>query len=496
LRLLLIAVVTVLFAGCGGVGNGNRIVSLKVVNGDNLGTINEPLVTYQCLRQSVHLLATFLNGEVGDYTTRVKWSSSDDNIVHVSNADKDVFGDLVPSESAAGLVYAAGTLIPGRVTGTAIITGTYVGLSASVAVQVKTPNSMFISKDDLLTPVSSLTIAPKSIQTLRVLSDLDGTGVPSDISAFVLWSLPGDPNGTTATINSSGVLSGITANPQQITVQASFDGCPSLPAGVNILSSNNGQLQSLLTVSELDHLTLSSEQDSNSQFTSLTGGQLFVGTSEATTLLGYFSPGNSGPSQDLSFQSQFYADYSQDCPNMNVVPTPTQTNVPVELGFSLVQGFNNVVSSLLASTTPVKLSASFGVAPEAICATNDITRTATDGILDHIDIRADQKSLTIAPGAIQQYNAIGTFVDINGNLVGTQDITRHVTWSVDNKNEASISNSYNTAGKLGTLRQPGCVNVIAAINSAHGPVSDTTPLYIGTAGSPATACLPPPPVNR
>ncbi|MGH8460554.1 MAG: hypothetical protein ACRESS_02995 [Stenotrophobium sp.] len=499
LPVLLISAVTVLLSACSGglgVGDGNRIVSTSVVNGANNGVIAPPFVAYQCLRQSVHLLATFLNGESGDYTSRAVWTSSNDSIVHVSNANKSILGDLVPSQSSQGLVYAAGTLIPGANPGFATITATYVGLTASVQVQVKTPASLFISKDQLLTPVPHLNMAPRSIQSLRLLSDLDGTGVPTDITSYALWSIPDDPNGTVVTVSQSGLLVSVGNNvsASTVNVQANFDGCPSIPTDISTA------LDSTVTVANIDHLVLSSEQDSNPQFTSLPG-KLITGTTEALKLLAYFSPGpDANPPdpthyQDLSYQSNFYTDYSVDCPNINLIPAPSTPSNVIELGFSLIPGFSNIVSALQSSSNPVKLSASFGAAPNAICAGNDVVRTVVDGTLDHLAIRGDERNLTIAPGATQQFNAIGTFVGANASLIGTQDITRSVIWSVDTPADLSISNVYTTAG-LATSNAgvSGCVNIVATNKSAISSRSDTTPLMIGTAGNPAGGCpLPPPP---
>lgn len=485
LRLLLITAITILLAACDGVGQGNRIVSVKVVSGDTLAAITEPLVVYQCLRQSVHMLATFTDGEVGDYTTRVKWTSTNDSVVHVSNADGSIPGDHVPSQTTAGLVYAAGTLIPGATTGTATITATYVGLSASTTVEVKAPTSLYITKDTEKTAVlPNLTIAPSSTQSLHVLAKLAGGAnePPTDVTNFALWSIPDDLSGAIATVSTAGVLTGVAAG--NATVKASFDSCPNATA-----------LTTPLTVAPIDHVALTAEQDDTTRPTPFTStpGSLYAGTYEALTLKGYFAPGNAEPSQDLTYQTatKYYADSATSCPTSDTQSPST------DMGFLLLSGFQNII---LAGTpmnpVPVQLSASFypnppdssATIPAANCAIGPQLTVNTTGVLTGITV----SPATPAPlsGATQQFYATGSFADAHGNSIGTQDVTRRTFWSVADTTLASITNfvlfTSSTGGYLGTsFSGSGCTNVTATttINNVTPPAV-TVPLTIGTGACP------------
>ena len=248
------------------------------------------------------------------------------------------------------------------------------------------------------------------------------------------------------------------------------------------------------------------------------------------TLLGYFSPQTAGQDptiqnpnvpgtyepdptkyQNLSYQSNFYVDYAVDCPNLNITPAPTTPTDVVEFSFSPVAGLNNIVTALAYSTNPVHLSASFGVAPNQICAGigpaiggssypagqypyGDIVRkVVSGGGLDSIAIPSVDMNQTIAPLGTQQFYAIGTFLDSNAHLLGTQDITSLTTWSVDVPTQVTISNTSGTSGfATSVLNVPGCVNVVAINKSAASIPSFTTPLMIGSPGYPPAACLPPP----
>ncbi|MGH8455766.1 MAG: hypothetical protein ACRETE_02120, partial [Stenotrophobium sp.] len=433
MRQLLVIVSAASLVACGGVGTGNKLNFIRIVTGDTNAPIQNDVIAYQCLRQNVHLLGTFTDGTVGDYSTRALWTSTDDSIVHVSNAILPA--DAVPSTLAPNgqpesntLVYAKGTLVPGANAGTAVITATYLGMSSSVTVQVKTPAAIFISKDTpsyingkpltapgatpSLTPKPAMTIAPLSLQPLHVLADLDGNGVPSDVSSFALWSIPADPSGAIATVSSNGIVGGVAINPAApVNVHVNFDSCPSIPPGVVTT------IDTALTVANIDHLEMRSEQQNNALYTNLPG-KLIALTSEAMQVLAHFDATNvdndpvSHPTQDLSTQSHFYADYNQDCPNLNQAPAnpPVPNPNPVtELAFSPIPALANIaVAGAQASINPfVKLSASFvvnkpvGGLAQSICAANDVQRAVVLGTLNAVAIRADQKNLTIQPRGSQ-----------------------------------------------------------------------------------------------
>src|SRR5882757_5826531 len=120
-------------AACSGaVGSGNAPQRAEITAS---GTLNQvaTLRMYQCLTSAVSAVVFFTDNSVGDFTARVKWSSSNPGAVMVSNGD-------IPVRDGTGF-YANGVLVPAG-PGNAIVTADYFGIQAQLAVSVGTPQDI------------------------------------------------------------------------------------------------------------------------------------------------------------------------------------------------------------------------------------------------------------------------------------------------------------------------------------------------------------------
>src|SRR5581483_485176 len=245
--------------------------TLAIVPASNT-TTTETIATakvFRCVRDGLKAYGKFTDGEVGDYTNRGHWSSSDESVVHVSNGDPVL--DANPAEENT-------VFIPGTLTavgpGTATVTFDYVGLQQTIEVTVADLDASKIS----ITPADTY-IAPGSIEALRVTAELDG--VVSDITATAVWSFT-QPNDALATIGEfTGIVTGVSKTGGTLTAKASFTACDIATA-------------TTVTVAPIKKLEFQRE------FTpALT--ELVVGTSELIKVIASFE--GTDKTQDLSTQA-------------------------------------------------------------------------------------------------------------------------------------------------------------------------------------------------
>lgn len=265
LRLILALGTSAMTAACNGIGDGNTISFLSIVPAStnqqalNVET-NGTFRLYQCVRDELLLQGTFKNGAVANFNSRGTWASSDPAVVEVSNRDIPI--SIVSSGAFTTIAtqpYTAGTLIPKGTPGqTAVITGTFAGLSASINVVIRKPQLRVVPVP-MATTADPFAFVPPSYlgagttQRLSLIGNFDGrvgsisgAGVINTILNPVLWRFPSGvyqpvdedadtlldgqwaiPDGATAeaSLSSGGVLRGITASGNTYDAVAEFSLC-------------------------------------------------------------------------------------------------------------------------------------------------------------------------------------------------------------------------------------------------------------------------------
>jgi len=204
---------------CNGIGEGIKLETLAIVPASNTTTTDTVATAkiFRCVRDGLKAYGRFTDGEIGDYTNRGQWSSSDETVVHVSNGDPVL--DNNPAQENT-------VFIPGTLTaigpGTATVQFDYVGLHQTIAVTVVDLDASKIS----ITPADTY-IAPGSVESLRVTADLEGE--ISDITASATWSFT-PANDAIATIGQfTGVVVGVSKTGGTMTAKASFTACDVAP---------------------------------------------------------------------------------------------------------------------------------------------------------------------------------------------------------------------------------------------------------------------------
>ncbi|GEM_PF-4347351 len=182
---LLVAVI----AACGSdVGDGNRMEFLTVNDLSALGSADVSIdldvvsrsastaSVFRCFPVSLVLIGTFTNGERENATSRATWTSSDTDVIQVSN------GDL---ENLDGAVYSKGVLIPrGQPGDSATITARFLSLEATVEVTI------LDSHFEISPPVQE--VAQGTSELFTALGILDGR---QTVAATQLLDLSVENNG-------------------------------------------------------------------------------------------------------------------------------------------------------------------------------------------------------------------------------------------------------------------------------------------------------------
>ena len=238
-RFALASASLLLTAGCSGIGDGSRPESLKILQLSNASVVTRDRVeqapdlpegrVFRCILNQVRAFSTFTDGNLGEFTSRVTWSSSDESILRVSNA---VEGDEVPGRD--GLFYGIGTLLPQRATAdgeTVTVTATFPGLPpATIEVTVGEPGPITLEPARLL-------LAPNTSAPLRAMTTLDG--VMSDVTTSAFLRLVDDEDGDpdpddeddagpiVALDTGNAQVTALRPDMQEISVQADLTGlCP------------------------------------------------------------------------------------------------------------------------------------------------------------------------------------------------------------------------------------------------------------------------------
>ncbi len=456
----------------------------------------QTLQTFECLTSQVRAIMVFSNGSEGNFTARVKWSSSNPGAVAVSNGDIKVNG-------GTGF-YAPGVLVPVQA-GNAIITADYDGIISHLPVSVGTPDSIqlkaFLYGDYI--PLTSLnnvgngsssssggsssgssgggsfTLGNGTSEKLAVTALLNG--VETDISDYAVFGFQVPDSNVAVFEAGSSTLEAINEGGPLVPV-ASFPPCDltNITDPTNIISFN---------VSRVQNITLQPEFAGSSSSSSSGGSssgslpQLIVGNTEMFKVIATLA---NGAQQDVSTQSTL------------------TSSAPTIASFTGTVGTtgNNILHALIAGG-PVDVSATYLNGGEYLTAPTVQTSTLTSTLstitscwtdlytrLQNCPEPPSPAVASVQAGCLTpnvQFHTFGTYetVDASGNHL-VQDITRQTVWTSTNNGVATISNSAINAGQP-TGVSGGSV-IIEGIDSAAenisqvfeqlnvAPIADTAPV--------------------
>ncbi|MDB5985963.1 MAG: beta-propeller repeat protein [Nevskia sp.] len=474
---LMTAALPLAIAACGGgngvVGKGNGPDYLVVTSSSAVAGATF-FDMYECFRSTVRAVLVFKDGSSGDFTTRVVWSSSSPGTVTVSNGDQPAPG---------GGFYANGVVTPVG-GGTAVITANYFGVTASIGVNVGTPQSLTVKRviqgnavlppglppDQVQNNGNSLTSTGFSMgagttETLTVVAQLNGQEQNVQ-SLGVNWSfLVPDPG--EATVNpSSGVITGLTAGAPLIAV-VGFDSC-TYTASTQV------------TVADIDSIVEKPEFVVDPSAVPAVPQQLVVGNTEKVNV---YANLNNGAVQDISSQATL---------------TTSDTTV---LAFGL-SGVSNILNAT-SEGGPVTISASFTQGGSELLTATDLQISTVLASLEGIritslprppnDVLSPQPSDIVPPDCTKATTAdydtpptatifTGTTIPLQFCVVGSyndgallQDVTRQITWTLSDSTLAVISGStkpQNAGQALAATTQIGTIQVTATPPAAStaGPL--------------------------
>lgn len=412
-----------LFAGCSPIGSGIGPVRL-VVNGPTGAADASNARIFECIRSGLSATLFFSDGSAGDFTSRVRWTSSNPAVVRVSNGDE-------PAPAPSTGFFGFGIMTP-VAPGTAIVTATYLGLSDSIEISVGTPTNITVHEISTQTalpfdpPNNAFRIGPGTNQGLTVTGMLDG--VENTLDSAATWSFDA-PDTTVATISATtGVVIGVAAG-GPLVARASFSPC-TLSASTSV---SVAPIQSISIVPEF------------------ASANLFVGTSELFRVLADFGD---GPEQDISLSSQLSSS--------NPTAAPFNTGV----------GITNLLNAI-AAAGPIDIGASFNQGGTIISAPT-VPLTTVSGTLDSIAVTPATASVVAGSNQVAQFTVTGTYA---GGT--TQDITRLAGWTSSDPTIGQIAAGAAQPAMAGQARStgttPGSTTLTATVAAAT-----TTPTATAT----------------
>lgn len=433
---------TVLLGACGGVGEGiapKSSVLLPAGGEEGAASFN----AYTCLNTSLVLIVDFSNGARGDFSARASWSSADETVARVSNGDI-----AVPDQD--GFFYGRGTIIPVG-PGTTTIRSSYLDFRNSIQITVSDPTNFKV------TPAEA-DVAKGATLDLALSADLGG--VNSSLDGFARWAFVTETPTVATIVSTTGTITGVgTGGP--LTARARIPGCSLTIADATV------------NVSPLQTLALSKEFPGTDK--------LVVGTTERITATGTLE---NGRTQDLSGTVTYKAVKSED----NTTASDAAT--------FLVGSLRNLVFASKASAAPVNLTASFSyIIDDGDASTENVSSTPVvspvlaitpiDATL--VNVTVPRTAADLAPGNSLLLKSVGDYQITTPPSSFTQDITRHVTWSIADADlaTATVQGSSGTINPLAglvlasTKAETGKTVVVTATNSnATGNKSATSTITI------------------
>ena len=367
------AATVVLLASCSGgspVGNGIGPVSvgLTVTTGTEITGQNVVRV-FQCFPGGLTATLYFSDGSSGNFTSRVKWSSSNPSAVRVSN------GDIAVADGSG--YYAAGTLLPVS-PGNATLTANYSGLSAQIQVSVGAPTSLTLKQtvQSVSSPVTDVSLGVGTTRQFTVSAVTDG--VSKDVTSFAKWSI----NPSEASVSASGLVTALGAG-GVTPLTASFPECTSST------SAN-------VTVANITGITIVPEFGSD---------PVLLNNTEKFNVVASL---DNGATQDVSAQAVLkttdstVASFPLDLFSNNTMQPLTVGTVTVQATFNNAFSAPDVVASIAQSTL-----SSFVVNPSSA-----VLRAGSDGVV------AFKAIGTYANGQTQDITRAVTWAVLNPALAG------------------------------------------------------------------------------
>ncbi|WP_029922888.1 Ig-like domain-containing protein [Nevskia soli] len=452
-----VAAGTGLAACSGAVGSGNAPQRAEIATPGTVNQINT-LRMYQCLTSGVSALIFFNDNSVGDFTGRVKWTSSNPGAVMVSNGD-------IPVGDGRGF-YSAGTLVPAG-PGNAIITADYFGIVSQLAVSVGTPQDITVKGilESNYVPLNRYNLNSTDASTgfsmgsgtslqLAVTAVLDG--VETDITKFATLGFQ-TANDNVATISSTTAMLNALNPGGPLVPIASFAPC-------NLTSITDQSKAIPFTVQHVQSINLQPEflQPDATQPVSASNPlpALIVGNTEEFVVAGNLA---NGDVQDITAQSTLTLQPTGSTAaafSSNILNALAPGGIFVSATFAGA-GAGLTAPSVSITTRTVQLSAI------TICWTDQFTQ------IQACPTTQPTASVTAGSQTPVRFHAIGTFGGVQPGPGGTevpitQEVTRQTTWTSSNPGVASISSSGLTAGQVLGVSQ-GSVT-IQALNSTASNV--------------------------
>lgn len=469
-----------LLSSCSGIGDGSSPESLKILQVTPDTVFDEAFIrgeqipgkAYTCVRGVLQAFIFFDDGDIGNFTRRVKWSSSDPSVLTVSNFDEPVPGN--PDNR-----FDYGSIAP-LSAGTATVTATYLDMTASIPITVDQAGAITITPNDLK-------MVPRSFQQLQAIAILDGKKV--DLTAQTIFDLNnGDPDAVAdfATLSETGSIGAIAASaPLPITAKLNVQGgaCGNNP---NTTADANLQVVTIPTPPTPNPMKLGLSLEPEPGYEA----KLAEGTSQFLTLIARFGDSNGdGDSddpnefQDLSFQ-----------PGAVGAFTSSNTDAVTFIGSSLLGRGTLVyaVPDTETTGTPAAdatsdLSAVFGARPNetppdpgvssttlplvvrdvllrSIEITSSPEREAEDGLCKFAETTYAAVPENLTGGKFLCLRATGTFGPDAAGADYVQDITKDVVWTTK-------------ATATGTLGITGgrVLNAGIAASASKAPASGSSP---------------------
>ncbi|HET8883389.1 MAG TPA: hypothetical protein VFM56_14540 [Solimonas sp.] len=462
LLLSLCAVLSGVTAACHGVGDGSKPDHMQIAQTGGLLGLNSGK-SFVCFAEPLTLSIVFDNGRYdSSFATRAHWTSSNPDVAAVSNGDI-----LYPGSTT--LAYSSGVVVP-KQPGTTTITANFASLSASYDLTIENPSSFSIEP-------ASISMARHSTSPINAKAVIEG--YTRTVTTFGTWSFTDQDDETTDTdtgddttddnpldkvvqlsSSSSGValLAGDTLGTR--TAQLTL----ACPEGSDAAAMAASALKAPVNVRELKTLTITPEFPATQQLNVMTYGSgddaTTVNTTETMQVLGGFGDGVAD-TQDLSTQVTLQSsDKTSIVPVIGYVSVLKAGSATVTASYPIIDAEGNPVYDDVDPVTSAPVTITGGertFKSLAIAPSDEQTLTALDDL---------------------QYSAIATFTDDT-----TQDITRHVFWSVSDASIAAIGNGQSIkAGDLFSLTIPTdgplSVDVTAALGTAEDAPSATVPLKI------------------
>ena len=364
-----------LASACNGIGSGSRPEALELRRSQAtaiLGT--ETNRTVSCFPDQMAAVMIQTDGREGDFTARVNWTSSNPDVLRVSNGDIEY-----PDDDTQ--VFGPGVMLPQK-PGTATVTASFSTFSASYDVEVIEPESM------TLTPIDP-TVALLATQPLTLKARVAGYDL--DVTRSVSWAFD-DPDTTVANFSSSAaglitlekVEGTLVARPKLL---ACPDDSPTAALAADLKTTIKARKATSITTSR--------------QFAKDDGSvdPLIVGNSETITFIAHFAD----------------TDATHDISNSGVVSLTSDKTAVAGSVVNRIVGVADGTANLTPKFPSVTIEG-FPVLEAAPLPVTVLTRT-----LQSFEVEPAAPEMTALSRL--QLRAVGTYQDGS-----KQEITNHVTW--------------------------------------------------------------------